>query len=80
MGKERTVNMTQLSQLAFSEATTELHSVEDAVNFLKKELVTRNIRSILENNSEDSSRWTCGESPGYEKECGGASHQRLGGF
>ena len=48
MGKERTVNMTQLSQLAFSEATTELHSVEDAVNFLKKELVTRNIRSILE--------------------------------
>lgn len=48
MGKERTANMTQLSQLAFTEATTELHSVEDAVNFLKKELVTRNVRSILE--------------------------------
>ena len=48
MGKERTANMTQLSQLAFAEATTELHSVEDAVNFLKKELVTRNVRSILE--------------------------------
>ena len=48
MGKERTANMTQLSRLAFSEATTELHSVEDAVIFLKKELVTRNVRSILE--------------------------------
>ena len=48
MGKERTANMTQLSRLAFSEVTTELHSVEDAVIFLKKELVTRNVRSILE--------------------------------
>ena len=43
-GKE----MTKLSKLAFSEATVKMNSVEDAVAFLEKNLVTRNVRSILE--------------------------------
>ena len=48
MGKEKTMKMTTLTKLAFSEATVKMHSAEEAVDFLKNNLITRSVRSILE--------------------------------
>ena len=48
MEKEKTAKMTRLSKRAFSAATFEKNSIEDASAFLKDDLVTRNVRSILE--------------------------------
>lgn len=48
MGKDKTMKMTTLTKLAFSEATVKMHSAEEAVDFLKNNLITRSVRSILE--------------------------------
>ena len=48
MDTKETKKMTALSKMAFSKATVEINSAEDAVNFLKNDLVTRSVRSIIE--------------------------------
>ena len=48
MGKDKMMKMTTLTKLAFSEATVKMHSAEEAVDFLKNNLITRSLRSILE--------------------------------
>lgn len=48
MGKDKMMKMTTLTKMAFSEATVKMHSAEEAVDFLKNNLITRNVRSIIE--------------------------------
>ena len=43
-----TRSMTNISQIACRAATVNMHSVEEAVDFLEHHLITRNVRSILE--------------------------------
>lgn len=48
MDFEKDKKMTKLSKMAFSKATMEINSAEDAVNFLRNDLITRSVRSIIE--------------------------------
>jgi len=45
-------NMTKITIGAFRKATAEIGTKEEAVAFLKNELVTRNVRSIIEKFSD----------------------------
>ena len=42
------MKMTTLTKTAFTEATVKMHSAEEAVDFLKNNLITRSVRSIIE--------------------------------
>lgn len=48
MEEKNTMKMTAISKKAFCEATIEMKSAEEAVSFLKNELIMRNIRNIIE--------------------------------
>ena len=53
MDEKKSMKMTKLSWAAYSEATNELNSAEDAVNYLRHGLITRSVRSIIEKYSGD---------------------------
>lgn len=48
MEEKNTIKMTAISKKAFCEATVQMKSAEEAVSFLKNELIMRNVRNIIE--------------------------------